>query len=115
MGMDIERPWLASYPPEVPAQINVDEFPSIVSVLDAAIAKHALKPAFTNMGKVLTYEDIDRLSARFASYLLNVLKLKKGDRDALMMPNILQYPIAIFGVLRAVYIGLVLTTVSPAR
>jgi long-chain acyl-CoA synthetase len=108
--MDIERPWLASYPPEVPAQINVDEFPSIVSVLDAAIAKHALKPAFTNMGKVLTYEDVDRLSARFASYLLNVLKLKKGDRVALMMPNILQYPVAIFGVLRA---GLTVVNTNP--
>ena len=110
MGMDIERPWLASYPPEVPAQINVDEFPSIVSVLESAIAKHAQKPAFTNMGRVLTYEDVDRLSERFASYLLNVLKLKKGDRVALMMPNILQYPVAIFGVLRA---GLTVVNTNP--
>ena len=110
MGMDIERPWLASYPPEVPAQINVDEFPSIVSVLETACGKHAQNPAFTNMGKVLTYEDIDRLSARFAGYLLNVLKLKKGDRVALMMPNILQYPVAIFGVLRA---GLTVVNTNP--
>jgi long-chain acyl-CoA synthetase len=110
MIMDIERPWLASYPPNVPAQINVDEFPSIVSVLESACAKHAQRPAFTNMGKVLTYEEIDRLSARFASYLLNVLKLKKGDRVALMMPNVLQYPVAIFGVLRA---GLTVVNTNP--
>jgi long-chain acyl-CoA synthetase len=108
--MSIERPWLASYPPNVPAQINVDEFPSIVSVLETACGKHAQNPAFTNLGKVLTYEEVDRLSARFASYLLNVLKLKKGDRVALMMPNILQYPIAIFGVLRA---GLTVVNTNP--
>jgi long-chain acyl-CoA synthetase len=108
--MSIERPWLASYPPNVPAQINVDEFSSIVAVLETSCAKYAQNPAFTNLGKVLTYEDIDRLSARFASYLLNVLKLKKGDRVALMMPNILQYPIAIFGVLRA---GLTVVNTNP--
>jgi long-chain acyl-CoA synthetase len=108
--MSIDRPWLASYPPNVPAQINVDEFPSIVSVLTTACGKHAHRPAFTNMGKVLTYADVDRLSAHFASYLLNVLKLKKGDRVALMMPNILQYPVAIFGVLRA---GLTVVNTNP--
>ena len=108
--MTIERPWLASYPAEVPAQINVDEFPSIVSVLKAACDHYAANPAFSNFGKVLTYEEIDRLSGRFANYLLNVLKLKKGDRVALMMPNVLQYPIAIFGVLRA---GLTVVNTNP--
>jgi len=108
--MSIERPWLASYPAYVPAQINVDEFPSIVSVLNQACDRFRGNPAFTNLGTTLTYEDIDRLSARFACYLLNDLKLKKGDRVALMMPNILQYPIAIFGVLRA---GLTVVNTNP--
>ena len=108
--MTIERPWLASYPAYVPAQINVDEFPSIVSVLGQACDRFRDNPAFTNLGKTLTYEDVDRLSLRFASYLLNDLKLKKGDRVALMMPNILQYPIAIFGVLRA---GLTVVNTNP--
>jgi long-chain acyl-CoA synthetase len=101
---------LSSYPQGVPAEIDVDEFPSIVSVLDNAIAKYRDRPAFSNMGKVLTYGDIDRLSQQFASYLLNVLKLKKGDRVALMMPNVLQYPIAIFGTLRA---GLTVVNTNP--
>ncbi len=108
--MSIERPWLASYPAYVPAQINVDEFPSIVSVLGQACDRFRDNPAFTNLGTTLTYEDVDRLSARFASYLLNDLKLKKGDRVALMMPNVLQYPIAIFGVLRA---GLTVVNTNP--
>lgn len=101
---------MSSYPQGVPAEIDVDEFPSIVSVLDNAIAKYRDRPAFSNMGKVLTYGDIDRLSQQFASYLLNVLKLKKGDRVALMMPNVLQYPIAIFGTLRA---GLTVVNTNP--
>jgi long-chain acyl-CoA synthetase len=108
--MSIERPWLSSYPQGVPAEIDVDEFPSIVSVLDNAIEKYRDRPAFSNLGKVLTYADIDRLSNEFASYLLNVLKLKKGDRVALMMPNVLQYPIAIFGALRA---GLTVVNTNP--
>ncbi len=108
--MSIERPWLSSYPQGVPAEINVDEFPSIVSVLDNAIEKYRDRPAFSNFGKTLTYAEIDRLSSEFASYLLNVMKLKKGDRVALMMPNVLQYPIAIFGALRA---GLTVVNTNP--
>ena len=108
--MGIERPWLASYPADVPAQINVDEFPSIVSVLSQACERYNHHPAFSNYGRTLNYEDVDRLSRRFASYLLNELKLKKGDRVALMMPNVLQYPIAIFGALRA---GLTVVNTNP--
>ena len=108
--MSIERPWLSSYPQGVPAEIDLDEFPSIVSVLENAIEKYRDRPAFANMGKVLTYGDIDRMSEQFASYLLNELKLKKGDRIALMMPNVLQYPIAIFGALRA---GLTVVNTNP--
>ena len=108
--MDIERPWLASYPANVPDEINVDEFPSIVAVFEQACERFRDRPAFSNLGKALSYDDLDRLSARFASYLLNDLKLKKGERVALMMPNILQYPIAIFGVLRA---GLTVVNTTP--
>ncbi len=108
--MTIERPWLANYPAGVPAQVNVDEFSSIVAVLSSACERFNDRPAFANMGKVLKYSDIDRLSIQFANYLLHELKLKKGDRVALMMPNILQYPVAIFGVLRA---GLTVVNTNP--
>ena len=99
--MSEQRPWLAHYPAGVPAEIDLDEFASITDVFDAALLKYRDKPAFTNMGKTLSYADLDRLSRDFAGYLLGELKLKKGDRVAIMMPNCLQYPVAIFGVLRA--------------
>ena len=108
--MTNERPWLAEYPEGVPAQIDVDEFPSVVSVLEKAIDAFRDRPAFANLGKVLSYGDVDRLSKQFAAYLLGELGLKKGDRVAIMMPNCLQYPIAIFGILRA---GLTVVNVNP--
>src|SRR5688572_25862337 len=108
--MGFERPWLAHYPAGVPAQIDVDEYPSIVSVLENAIDKYRDRPAFANLGRVMTYAEIDRLSAQFAAYLLGELKLKKGDRVAIMMPNCLQYPIATFGILRA---GLTVVNTNP--
>jgi len=108
--MTTERPWLAQYPAGVPAEIDVDEFPSIPAVLEQSIRRYGDRPAFTNMGKSLTYGEIDQLSRQFAAYLLGELKLKKGDRVAIMMPNCLQYPIATFGVLRA---GLTVVNVNP--
>ena len=108
--MSLERPWLAQYPASVAPTIDVDEFPSIVSVLENAIDKYRDRPAFANLGKVLTYGEVDTLSRQFAAYLLGELKLKKGDRVAIMMPNCLQYPIATFGVLRA---GLTVVNVNP--
>ncbi|HUH91000.1 MAG TPA: long-chain fatty acid--CoA ligase [Lysobacter sp.] len=108
--MSVERPWLDQYPAGVPAQIDVDEFPSIVAVLESAIASFRDRPAFANLGKTLTYGEIDTLSAQFAAYLLGELKLKKGDRVAIMLPNCLQYPIATFGVLRA---GLTVVNTNP--
>ncbi|QNP40738.1 long-chain fatty acid--CoA ligase [Lysobacter solisilvae (ex Woo and Kim 2020)] len=108
--MSNERPWLAEYPQGVPAEIDVNEFPSVVSVLEKAIDTYRDRPAFANLGKVLTYGEIDRLSKQFAAYLLGELGLKKGDRVAIMMPNCLQYPIAIFGTLRA---GLTVVNVNP--
>jgi len=108
--MSVERPWLDQYPAGVPEQIDVDEFPSVVAVLENAIQNYRDRPAFANFGKTLTYAEIDTLSARFAGYLLGELGLKKGDRVAIMMPNCLQYPIATFGVLRA---GLTVVNTNP--
>ncbi len=108
--MGSERPWLANYPKGIPAEVDLEKYASIVSVLDEVCRDFTDRPAFANFGKQLSYADVDRLSGQFASYLLNELKLKKGDRVALMMPNILQYPIAIFGVLRA---GLTVVNTNP--
>ena len=108
--MSAERPWLKSYPKGVPAEIDVNEYTSIPAILLSACARFNQRPAFENMGKVLSYAEIDELSARFAAYLIHDLKLKKGDRVALMLPNVLQYPIAIFGVLRA---GLTVVNTNP--
>jgi long-chain acyl-CoA synthetase len=104
------RPWLAQYPAGVPAEIDVDEFPSIVAVLQHAIEGYRDRPAFSNFGKTLTYADVDRLSAQLAAFLLGEWKLRKGDRVAIMLPNCLQYPIATFGILRA---GLTVVNVNP--
>ncbi|MBB3344407.1 long-chain fatty acid--CoA ligase [Luteimonas sp. RC10] len=108
--MTDQRPWLANYPAGIPAEIDPNEYPSVPAVLDEAIAKYRDKPAFSNMGKTLTYGELDTYSRQFAAYLLGELKLKKGDRVAIMMPNCLQYPIAIFGVLRA---GLTVVNTNP--
>lgn len=108
--MNQERPWLSSYPAGVPAEIDLEQFPSIVSVLESSFQQFRDKPAYSNLGKVLSYAEIDRLSRQFAAYLLGELKLKKGDRVAIMMPNCLQYPIATFGILRA---GLVVVNHNP--
>jgi long-chain acyl-CoA synthetase len=108
--MNLERPWLASYPAGVPQQIDLDEYPSIVSVLQSSLEKYRDRKAFTNMGRSITYAEVDKYSKQFAAYLLGELKLKKGDRVAIMMPNCLQYPIATFGILRA---GLTVVNTNP--
>ena len=108
--MNLERPWLASYPAGVPQQIDPDEYPSIVSVLQSSLEKYRDRLAFSNMGRSITYAELDTYSKQFAAYLLGELKLKKGDRVAIMMPNCLQYPIATFGILRA---GLTVVNTNP--
>ena len=97
----MERIWLKSYRADVPAEADVDAFSSIVNMFDQSVARFANKPAYIHMGVTLTYAEVDRLSHNFAAYLHETLRLPKGARVALMMPNILQYPIALFGVLRA--------------
>lgn len=95
--------WLDSYPPGVPVQIDPDKYPNIGTMFDESAARFADQPAFACMGKTLSFADIDRLSAAFGAYLQNELGLKKGARVAIMMPNVLQYPIAMLGALRAGY------------
>jgi long-chain acyl-CoA synthetase len=106
----MEKPWLKSYQPGVPSLIDLNQFSSIPDFLEQSFQKFATKPAFHCMGKTLSYAEIDRLSHRFACYLQNDLKLSRGDRVALMMPNILQYPVALFGVLRA---GMIAVNCNP--
>jgi len=108
--MTMKHPWLASYPAGIPAEIDVNEYPSIVSILESSCERFRPRQAFENMGKTISYDDLDRLSRAFAAYLILDLKLKKGDRVAIMLPNVLQYPVAIFGVLRA---GLTVVNVNP--
>lgn len=104
------KPWLAQYPEGVGAEIDTNEFPSVADVMRSAFSRFRHRPAFVNRGKVLTYEELDRLSLAFACYLRNQLRLKKGDRVALMMPNVLQYPVALMGILRA---GLTVVNTNP--
>jgi long-chain acyl-CoA synthetase len=106
----MEKIWLKSYEENVPAEISCDTFSSVADVFLQSVKKYAHRPAFANMGKIMNYQDIEVASRHFASYLLNTLKLEKGARVALMMPNLLQYPIALFGILRA---GLVVVNVNP--
>jgi long-chain acyl-CoA synthetase len=106
----VDKPWLSRYPSDVPEQINPDQYPSLVEMFEQSIHKYADQPAFVNMGSVMTFRKLEERSRAFAAYLQNELKLQKGDRVAIMMPNLLQYPIALFGVLRA---GLIAVNVNP--
>jgi len=108
--MSTERPWLSHYPDGIPAEIDMGAYASVATVLEESFERFCGLTAFSNFGKTLTYGEIDTLSAQFAGYLAGVLKLKRGDRIAIMMPNTLQYPIALFGALRA---GLVVVNTNP--
>lgn len=108
----MEKIWLKSYQAGIPANIEdqLNKYQSLGDVLEESFAQFSHKNSFHCMGKSLTYQELDHLSAQFASYLQNDLKLQKGDRVALMMPNILQYPIALYGILRG---GFVAVNVNP--
>ena len=108
--MSNERPWLEHYPAGVPEQIDASQYASVPAVLEEAFASFRDRPAFANFGRRLNYGQIDEMSRQFAGYLTGVLKLGKGDRVAIMLPNVLQYPIALFGALRA---GLVVVNTNP--
>jgi long-chain acyl-CoA synthetase len=108
--MSNERPWLKHYPDGVPAEIDINQYPSVVAVLEEAFERFRERPAFASFGKKLSYGQIDAMSKQFAGYLTGELKLVKGDRIAIMMPNVLQYPIALFAALRA---GLIVVNTNP--
>lgn len=103
------RPWLKNYPKGLPANIDVDKYPNLNTFLDEAMQKFAAKPAFYSMGTTITYGEMDRASRQLAAYLQS-RGLKPGDKMAIMMPNLLQYPIALFACLRA---GLVVVNTNP--
>ncbi len=98
------------YPEGLPATVDVDKYASVIDVFNKSVVKFADRPAFTALGVTLTYGDVDRLSADFAAYLQNDTKLQKGDRIAVQLPNLLQYPIVVFGAMRA---GLVVVNTNP--
>ncbi|NVC92937.1 long-chain-fatty-acid--CoA ligase FadD [Vibrio natriegens] len=106
----MDKPWLSRYPSDVPETINPDQYESLVDMFEQSVQKYADQPAFMNMGSVMTFRKLEERSRAFAAYLQNELKLKKGDRVALMMPNLLQYPVALFGILRA---GCIAVNVNP--
>ena len=106
----MDKPWLSRYPEDVPEHIDPEQYPSLVEMFEQSVQKYADQPAYTNMGTVMTFRKLEERSRAFAAYLQNELRLKKGDRVALMMPNLLQYPVALFGVLRA---GLIAVNVNP--
>ncbi len=106
----MEKPWLKHYDAGVTPEIDFGSITSINDVFLSSCTKYGSNPAFYNMGKTLTYTELKEYSQNFAAYLQTALGLKKGDRVALMMPNVLQYPVALFGLLRA---GLVAVNVNP--
>jgi len=106
----VEKIWLREYSPGVPAEADLNEFSSLKDILEKSCQRFSDLPAYSNMGVTLQYRDIDRLSRAFGAWLQQTLGLGKGERVALMMPNVLQYPVALFGVLRA---GLIVVNVNP--
>src|SRR4051812_3266204 len=105
----MERIWLKSYPPGVPAEIEPREYGSLVELFEKSIRQFGDRSAFTNMGKTISFDELDRMARDFGAWL-QARGVAKGARVALMMPNCLQYPIAMFGTLRA---GCVVVNVNP--
>ncbi len=105
----LERPWLKAYPPGVPTDVDVSQYPSLVALMDESFGKYASRVAYSFMGKDITFAQTDSLSMAFGAYLQG-LGLAKGDRIAIMMPNVPQYPVAVAAILRA---GYVVVNVNP--
>src|ERR1700746_42147 len=104
------RHWTTSYGERIPCEIDADAHASVLELLEGAMRRYADKPAFRCFGQTLTYADTDRLSRDFAAYLQSKLGVKKGDRVAVMLPNIPAFPIAMIGIVRA---GAVQVNVNP--
>ena len=105
-----ENFWKDKYPAGIPAEINADAYPNIQAVLKESCQRFADKPAFSNLGKTITYGELYELSGAFAAYLQQNTDLQPGDRIAVQLPNVLQYPIVVFGALRA---GLTVVNTNP--
>lgn len=106
----MDRPWLSQYPAGVPAEIDVHRFASLKDMLASSCERFADRPAYRSMGATIIFRQLDDASRAFAAWLQKVAGLQRGDRVALMMPNLLQYPVVLFGVLRA---GMVVVNVNP--
>ncbi|HEU4852058.1 MAG TPA: AMP-binding protein [Telluria sp.] len=106
----MEKAWLTQYPPQVPAEVDVHQFASIPALLDDSFSRFARLPAFTNLGATMSYREVDELSRQFGAWLQHEAGVDKGERVAIMLPNLLQYPVALFGALRA---GAVVVNTNP--
>lgn len=109
LGGTVEKIWLKNYDPRVPAEINPDRYSSIVDIFEQSIEQYSANVSYINMGKSITFAQLDKLSRDFAAYLQNA-GLQKGDAIAIMLPNLIQYPVALFGILRA---GMTVVNVNP--
>ena len=106
----MDKIWLRNYPPGMPAEVDCAAFASLRDVLQTSCRRFGPLPAYSNLGTSISYAELDAASRDFAAYLQQAMGLRKGDRVAIMLPNLLQYPVALFGVLRA---GLVVVNVNP--
>ena len=106
----MEKEWIKSYPANMPAEVPTPPFKSVRDLFEQAFEKYPDNAAYTNMGRTLSYAELDRLSMQFACYLQKTLGLTRGERVAIMLPNVLQYPVAMCGIFRA---GLVVVNVNP--
>ncbi|UCC13275.1 MAG: long-chain-fatty-acid--CoA ligase [Gammaproteobacteria bacterium] len=106
----VEKIWLSQYPEGIPETIDADRIASLKHLIETSFEKYRDLPAFTNMGHSITYGELDQMSRYFGAYLQKVAGLQKGERVAIMLPNVLQYPVAVFGILRA---GLCVVNVNP--
>jgi len=104
------HPWIQYYPKGVNPEIHLSRYESLIDLLEESFARYAKQPAFENLGHTLSFKQIDELSKKFACFLQHELELNPGDRIAIQMPNLLQYPVALFGALRA---GLVVVNTNP--
>ena len=105
-----DRIWLKNYPAGMPAEIDPDLFASIPDLLEKTFRKFADRPAYHNLGHTISYAELERLSRDFAAFLQSLPGVARGDRVAIMSPNLLQYPVALFGILRA---GMTVVNVNP--
>ncbi len=97
----MDKAWLRSYPDGMPETVDIDAYQSVVEVFEQSVSQYSDRPAFSNLGTTLTYSEMNQLTAHLASYLQRLPNMNQGDRVAIMMPNVLQNPIAIFAALRA--------------